>query len=72
MSVTGGLSELAQFVESTADAVEGHALVLAWDELVREYTNVWSVELVGQIDEAASLVHVRRGPMNPAHLGRSI
>jgi hypothetical protein len=56
----GGRSIFAQVMKSVADPAEGHTLVLDGDELIREHTNIWSVQFLGERDEAASLVHMFR------------
>ena len=52
------LAVLAEFVESAADPIERHPFILARDELIREHANVRSLQLMSEIDEAASLVHM--------------
>ena len=60
-------------MKSVTDPGEGHALVLARDELVREYTHIGSVQFMGESDESAGLVHMPGsfGRIRFVHLGGS-
>src|SRR5882672_9747318 len=60
-------------MKSVTDSGESRSLVLARDELVREYTNVGSVQFMGESDEAAGLAHMfgSFSRIGLVHLGRS-
>src|SRR5262245_11234464 len=70
MIVTPAGAAYSQVMKSVADPGEGHTLVLAGDELIREHTNIWSVQFMGERDEAASLVHMFRS-FRPIRVGAS-